>query len=271
MAVEKAARDAGDSLAAAKLVPAQALQAVPEIIAKEPEKFKEQAPGALLKFVKAGGTAYGAIPLGASAVATTLALPSLPSQLSQSNGIDGAAALASLGDVAEAGSVLASFADATPQRRSSYRHCRRRQRCSTTSTSLRARLTRQRCYGEPAVRRRTCRRRSRADVSSFIQSHLDPDLRLGGGRLNSDTLVWYYYPPGMPPGIRSRFSFCRCVHSMRFATGSACSAPPARARRLSRSHAVRPGLQTAACHRQSALCSLQPAPEQGGRTRSLGP
>ena len=46
----------------------------------------------------------------------------------------------------------------------------------------------------------------------FVATRWRPHLRL-----NSDTLAWYYYPPG----IRSRFRFCRCVHSMRFTTGSA--------------------------------------------------
>ena len=97
-AVEKATRDAGDSLAGAKLVPAKALQAVPEMIAKEPDTFKKLAPGALLKFDDNGTLSYGAFPLGVE-VLPAGANPKLPTMRQWSGNGSGktVADLASMG------------------------------------------------------------------------------------------------------------------------------------------------------------------------------
>ena len=76
-AVERAAGDAGDALARARLVPAKAQVAVPDLIAKKASEFKELAPGSLLKFNKTGTIAcYGAFPPGrAHPITRTLGYP----------------------------------------------------------------------------------------------------------------------------------------------------------------------------------------------------
>ena len=141
-----------------------------------------------------GDVAVAGSTLATTAIASSLALSLLSPQPSQLDDADGPAALAMPGDAAVAGSTSAASSVATSRAAaaaSAVGAARRRRR------RRRARHDWRRGCGGLDTRRHRRRRHRCATASASLRVLLYPISSrsrplIGGGRLNSDTLAWYY-------------------------------------------------------------------------------